>query len=169
MTQAATVMSRSSEFDAFLFAPVGEERNGMLLSVLSALARLDIDPWREAADLARMPGKLASQRLASLIETFPDLPTPPAGSETTTARLIALLPRGSRPFTAGSGDWAVPGTFPSLPGIAYVVLINVLALALMIGTQWAAGIPHRADGPDNAAISAPAEIPPPESPPPSRE
>ena len=32
----------------------------MLLSVLSALARLDIDPWREAADLARMPKTAAA-------------------------------------------------------------------------------------------------------------
>ena len=169
MTQAVTVMSRTSEFDAFLFAPVGEERNGMLLSVLSALARLDIDPWREAADLARMPGKLASQRLASLIETFPDLPTPPAGSETTAARLVALLPQGSRASTAGSGDWVEPGTFHGFSGIVYVVLINVLTLAFMIGAQWAAGAPHRAYKPGNAAIFAPAEIQPPDSPPPARE
>jgi hypothetical protein len=26
-------LARASEFDAFLFAPVGEEKNGMLLSV----------------------------------------------------------------------------------------------------------------------------------------
>ena len=139
----------------------------MLLSVLSALARLDLDPWTEAADLAKMPTKVASQKLASLIETFPDLPTSPAGSETSAARLIALLPGGSRPFTAGSGDWALLGTFPSLPGIIFVVLFNVLTLAFMIGTQWAASLPHRADGPSNSATSAPVELPPPESP--SRE
>ena len=86
-------MLRCSEFDAFLFATVGEEKNGMILSVLSALARLDIDPWREAADLAKMPGKVASQKLACLIETFPDLPTPPAGSETTAAQITAAVAR----------------------------------------------------------------------------
>jgi hypothetical protein len=37
------------EFENFLFAPIGEDSNGMVLSVLSALARLDIDPWQEAA------------------------------------------------------------------------------------------------------------------------
>lgn len=41
----------NSEFNAFVFAPIGEERNGMLLSVMSALARRDIDPWQEAARL----------------------------------------------------------------------------------------------------------------------
>jgi hypothetical protein len=37
-----------SEFGAFLFASIGEESNGMALSVISALARLGIDPWQEA-------------------------------------------------------------------------------------------------------------------------
>jgi hypothetical protein len=43
MTSAVSVFGHKSEFDPFLFAPVGEERNGMLLSVLSALARLEVD------------------------------------------------------------------------------------------------------------------------------
>jgi hypothetical protein len=38
-----------SEFDDFLYASIGEDSNGVLLSVLSALARLDVDPWEEAA------------------------------------------------------------------------------------------------------------------------
>ena len=52
MTATASVSRLGSEFDDFLYAPIGEDRNGMLLSVLSALARLDIDPWQEAAKLA---------------------------------------------------------------------------------------------------------------------
>jgi hypothetical protein len=52
MTRTVSIPGPGSDFDAFLFAPVGEERNGMLLSVLSALARLDVDPWQEAARLA---------------------------------------------------------------------------------------------------------------------
>ena len=65
MKHPATVVAQRSEFDRFLFAPIGEEKNGMLLSVLSALARLDLDPWREAAELARMPKHTAKQRLTS--------------------------------------------------------------------------------------------------------
>ncbi len=41
-----------SEFDNFLFAPIGVDKNGMVLSVVSALARLDVDPWEEAEELA---------------------------------------------------------------------------------------------------------------------
>lgn len=92
MTSAASAFGRRSEFDPFLFAPVGEERNGMLLSVLSALARLDLDPWQEAAALTRMPAQDATARLTSLLSSMPsDAAIPPAPS--TIARLISLLPQ----------------------------------------------------------------------------
>jgi hypothetical protein len=67
MTYSASVSRLGSEFDDFLFAPIGEDRNGLLLRVLSALARLEIDPWQEVAELAGLPGATATQRLASLI------------------------------------------------------------------------------------------------------
>jgi len=37
-----------SELNAFLFAHLGEEENGLPLTVLSALTRLGADPWAEA-------------------------------------------------------------------------------------------------------------------------
>ena len=74
----------------------------MLLSVLSALARLDLDPWREAAELARMPKQTAKQRLTSLIETLPDGPPTRPEPETISTRLIALLPRGASSSIASS-------------------------------------------------------------------
>ena len=80
MKNSATIMSARSEFDAFLFAHIGEEKNGMLLSVLSALARLDLDPWREAAELARTPRQIARQRLTSLIAALPKSATDAAGT-----------------------------------------------------------------------------------------
>jgi hypothetical protein len=72
MTRSASVSRLASEFDNFLFAPIGEDRNEVPLSVLSALARLDVDPWHEAANLARLPKETATQRLASLIAGLPD-------------------------------------------------------------------------------------------------
>ena len=75
MTHSVSASHLGSEFDDFLFAPIGEDRNGMLLSVLSALARLDLDPWQEAAKLAGLPGETAIQRLASLIAGLPDGPS----------------------------------------------------------------------------------------------
>ena len=64
-----------SQLDDFLFAPIGCEKNGMTLTVLSALARLDIDPWREAASLAQMPRESAAFRMSSLIAELPEKPS----------------------------------------------------------------------------------------------
>ena len=64
--RAAPTPALAREFDDFLFSSIGEDSNGMLLSVVSALARLDVDPWQEAANLAQLPGTTAARRLASL-------------------------------------------------------------------------------------------------------
>jgi hypothetical protein len=93
MTHSALASVLGSEFDDFLFASIGDDRNDMPLSVLSALARLDIDPWLEAAELARLPRETATQRLASSIATLPDGPSPYLEPGTIAARLVALLPR----------------------------------------------------------------------------
>jgi hypothetical protein len=86
MTRSASFSVLASEFDDFPFAPIGEDRNGMLLSVLSALARLDVDPWQEAAESARLPGETGTQRLASLIAALPDRPAPRLDPGTIAAR-----------------------------------------------------------------------------------
>ena len=43
-----------SDFDAFLQAELGEDRNGVAVTVLSALARVGLEPWTEAKELARL-------------------------------------------------------------------------------------------------------------------
>jgi hypothetical protein len=43
MSGSVRMSPLGSEFDSFLYAPIGEDGNGMPLSVLSALARLDVD------------------------------------------------------------------------------------------------------------------------------
>ncbi len=50
------------EFDAFLFASVGEEVDGIPLSVLSALARLGLDPRDEAVRLAHLTREAAADQ-----------------------------------------------------------------------------------------------------------
>ena len=55
-----------SQYDAFLFASVCET-DEMTLSVLSVLARHDVDPWQEAARLAQLSRDQAVNSLASRI------------------------------------------------------------------------------------------------------
>jgi hypothetical protein len=72
VTRTIAAPTAGTKFDEFLYAPIGEENNGMLLSVLSALARLDVDPWDEASRLARLPRSAAIQFLTTLIGALPD-------------------------------------------------------------------------------------------------
>jgi hypothetical protein len=97
MTHAALSPLIGPEFDEFLGAPIGEDRNGTTLSVLSALARLDVDPWEEATILARMPRQSAAERLTALIDTLPRDPSSAIPSQTSAADLVALLPKGKIP------------------------------------------------------------------------
>ena len=90
---SASVFRHDSEFDTFLYAPIGEDRNGQLLSVVSALARLDLDPWIEAAKLAQLPVRAASERLAGLIATLPDEASARPDPGEIADRLVGLLPR----------------------------------------------------------------------------
>lgn len=82
----------NSEFNPFLFAPIGEERNDTVLTVLSALARLGIDPWQESARLAQLSTKVATQKLTSIISGLPNGRWAQSDAGAIAARLIELLP-----------------------------------------------------------------------------
>lgn len=93
MTPATSVSFFRAEFDDFLYAPIGADNNGSPLSVLSALARLNLDPWRVAAELSGMSKDLSAARLEKLIDRLPRGQWGEASSGTIADRLIALLPR----------------------------------------------------------------------------
>jgi len=104
MTHAALSPLIGPEFDEFLGAPIGVDRNGTTLSVLSALARLDVDPWQEATSLARMPREAAAERLTALIDALPREPASASPSQTCAADLVALLPNGKTANVRSSDD-----------------------------------------------------------------
>jgi hypothetical protein len=93
MTPGASVLFVESDFDDFLYASIGAERNEMPLSVLSALVRLNMDPWEEAAELSELPKHTATQRLTSLIARLPKGRWAHADCDVIADRLILLLPR----------------------------------------------------------------------------
>ncbi len=84
-----------SELNGFLFAPMGTEKSGAPLSVLSALTRLNIDPWAEGARLANLPKEAAVRALALVIALFPQEHRSAADVGEIAARLVELLPRQS--------------------------------------------------------------------------
>jgi hypothetical protein len=88
-----TALSSGSEFDQFLYAPIGDSSDDLPLSVLSALARQDLDPWGEAATLARLSRDSAIARFTPVIFAVTSRNPGPADPAANAARLIALLPR----------------------------------------------------------------------------
>ncbi len=83
---------QNSDLNRFLYADIGIEASGMTLSVLSILARRGLDPWQEAARLARMPPVAATDGLATMIATIPaGLWSAPDAAQIA-ARLVRLLP-----------------------------------------------------------------------------
>ncbi len=83
---------RRSAFNDFLFAPIGEEENGMVLTALSALARSGVDPWDEAARLSALPRETATKNLTSIISALPNGRWAQSAVGNIAARLIARLP-----------------------------------------------------------------------------
>ena len=151
MPRAGRVASIGPEYNNFLYATIGAEANGSSLSVLSAMARMNLDPWREAACLAELPGKAATSRLTTLIAALPAGPSVPDEPGVTAARLIKLLPQQSHlnvpPFLLG-----VIKALSSKAAI-YVVL---LLIALAFGAQWfVASRPPPANAANVSATTAP--------------
>lgn len=133
MTHAALSPLIGREFDEFLGAPIGEDRNGTTLSVLSALARLDVDPWLEATSLARMPREAAAERLTALIDALPREPTSAIPSQTSAADLVALLPKSKtpsvRPSASALGATGLQQT-QMLIGLTAFVLMMLIGFAI---------------------------------------
>lgn len=80
------------EFDPFLHAFVGEDRNGYAVTVLSTLARLGLDPWNETSELVTLGHDGARERLGALLARFQDVPALASDHETVARDLSKLLP-----------------------------------------------------------------------------
>ena len=125
-----------SEFDEFLYAPIDDGSNGSLLSVLSMLARLDMDPWQEAGNLNCMSRESATQRLTSLISALPGGALAHLDARTIAARLITLLPHRPSISIAPSETLPSPGALNNSRAVMYILIINVTFFALMLGSQY---------------------------------
>jgi hypothetical protein len=101
MTLPAEFSLLNSDLNDFLFASVGDEQNGMPLNVVSALTRLGVDPWEEAARLAALPKTLAAEALALMIARLPIGRPQSSDSLAISQRLVGLLPARGQAAPAG--------------------------------------------------------------------
>lgn len=108
MGYSSPFLQLPSKFDDFLYAIVSEDVGGMHLSVLSTLARRDVDPWDEAAHLAAMSTESAERTLTlSLISGGI---TSPSEAKVIATRLVKLLPRDDQDGLIGEVTAARAGT-----------------------------------------------------------
>ena len=117
------------EFDSFLFASVGEEVDGIPLSVLSALSRLDLDPRDEAARLSHLTKETAADQLARMIARLSDKSWTLSEARGIAGRLIERLPA---PTTADKPDRSDTGAAPT-PQPSQFLLCLALLIALVVG------------------------------------
>jgi hypothetical protein len=135
MSRMDFLVQGETPFDGFLYAAVGEDRGGNTVSVLSTLARLGLDPWDEAADLADLPRVDARNRLERLLARFSDVPALRQDQGTIIPRLLELLPKaGSRPGVQGMALPAAAGALGVGPVIAVLIVILFLAQSFFLGT-----------------------------------
>ncbi|RVT82582.1 hypothetical protein DXV76_15170 [Rhodobacteraceae bacterium CCMM004] len=121
-----------SDFDAFLFAEVGEDRTGVAVTVLSALARLDLEPWTEARELARLGREAAQVRLTGHLEAITDIPALALANRTRAAKLVALLPKRAPPLTLKPREAGTKTVPPGWINWTQMALIGVAVLALIL-------------------------------------
>jgi hypothetical protein len=103
MTRSLLTTNLGASYNAFLFASIPDEGGAAPLNTVSVFARHDIDPWREAAELSRLPRDSAIRRLAALLARMPGRPGGLPDAERIAVRLLTLLP-----LQTSSGDAVSP-------------------------------------------------------------
>ena len=124
------------DLDKFLFAAVGDEVKGIPLSVVSALTRLGLDPWKEAGRLSSLSHREAVEQLARLIAELPGSSRTFGEARDIAGSLVNLLPKHNTSPKSAPQVQIRPRFFrPALrrPSIIWVICF-VLAAAALIST-----------------------------------
>jgi hypothetical protein len=127
------------EFDPFLFAPVGEEVDGVPLSVLSALSRLGLDPREEAARLSHLSEEAAADQLARMIARLPDRRWSLSEARRIAGRLVERLPTATAASKRERFETSAAPTPDSRasPFSVYVALLEALIVGVLAsGLLW---------------------------------
>jgi hypothetical protein len=116
------------EFERFLYASVGEDRSGYVVTVLSTLARLGLDPWKETAELAALGRDAAGSRLGKLLARFPDVPTLESDHRRVARDLSQLLPEGPKSGALKRAASTAAVGRPGTSGAIWAVLAIIFLL-----------------------------------------
>lgn len=131
MTQTSLLNPHPVEYEPFLHATVGTDRNGAAVTVLSTLARLGLDPWHETAELVRLGRDEAHERLGRLLAKFWDVPALGRDHARVARDLAMLLPERTRAGGLARTGAAQGGSLPRRIG-AGPVIWALLALVFVV-------------------------------------
>ena len=126
-----------SDYDAFLQAEVGVDRAGAAVTVLSALARLGLEPWTEAKELARLGSEDAKARLEAHLAIITDIPALALASGSEAAKLVSLLPKRPPLVFAKEGK-AGTISFPQFS--VFWVGLAIIGIAVVSGVLYLAQV-----------------------------
>jgi hypothetical protein len=121
------------DLDKFLFATVGEEIDGIPLSVVSAFVRLGLDPWEEAGRLSVLNRREAAEQLARLIAETPGRSRSLAEARDVARPLVVFLPNHDKASRTAPQIQIRPRYLrlaASLPSLYWIVCGVLTAAAL---------------------------------------
>jgi hypothetical protein len=145
MNDRALASIPSSECNDFLLAIIDEAPNGTQLTVLSALAQANVDPWEEAVRLSAMSKVTAEKTLVSMFDRIPGRNWSPSEEATIAARLVKLLP------PRGGGTEAATKTLAE----ASISLFWLAWIGLAIATS-ILSVPRHPAATVDSSVSAPS-------------
>lgn len=128
MPQPGILNPHPREFERFLYASVGEDRKGYVVTVLSTLARLGLDPWKETTELVALGHDAARARLGTLLARFRDVPALATDHGRVAQDLSQLLPEARMSATLKRADLTVADRRSGTSGAVWAVLAIILLL-----------------------------------------
>jgi len=135
MSETINLNPHPPEFERFLYAPVGEDRNGFVVTVLSTMARLGLDPWNETAELAMLGRDAARLRLGLLLAKVRDVPALGTDHGAVAQELSLLLPERPHLLPINRAGASEGSKRPIPTGLFWAVLaiLFVLMEVILVG------------------------------------
>ena len=122
--------SHSPNIEAFLFADIGAQSNGVPLTILSLLALAGLDPWAEAERLSHMPRSAAISYMIAEINRAPAVYRNQTDVAQLAKSLVAHLP--THDADARLNISAIGRGFKGIPMVPFMMMFfGTLTIALL--------------------------------------
>jgi len=129
----------NAQFNDFLFEPIGDDARGISISMISGLARLDLDPWLESARLAALPLDGARRAIAERLGQLNVGTWDAARNLRVAERLAKLLPAPGRPARPAGAKRPMPAPVAFAAGLFVVAALAAL-LAISLAKTPSSGV-----------------------------